>query len=174
MWLHDAVERIGSTKALDTVARPAAARVKKLVRPGPVKDTLSGTWLGHPLHPLLTDIPIGSFTSATLLDLLGGKQQQPAANLLVGLGLVSAAPTALAGAVDWSDTYDASQRVGVVHALANIVGLGLYAMSMPARRNHQRGRAALLGLGGMTVMSVGGYLGGHLVFTRGVGVSRVH
>ena len=172
MWLHDAVERIGSAKALDKIAQPAAARVKRLVRRGPVKDTLSGTWLGHPLHPLLTDIPIGSFTSATVLDVLGGKKHQPAANLLVGLGLASAAPTALAGAADWSDTFDASQRVGVVHGLANLAGLGLYAMSIAARRNQRRGRATLLGLGGMTVMSVGGYLGGHLSFSRGVGVNH--
>jgi nitrite reductase/ring-hydroxylating ferredoxin subunit/uncharacterized membrane protein len=170
--LHDWAERIGKMSALDDVARPATGAVKRVVGQGPVKDLLSGTLLGHPLHPLLTDIPIGSFTSAAVLDVLGGRRGEEAADLLVALGLVSVLPTAAAGAADWSDTYGAEQRVGVVHAAANLVGVGFYAASLVARRRGSRGLGKLLGLAGMTSMSVGGYLGGHLSFSQGVGVNH--
>ena len=132
--LHDLAEKIGATTQLDKVAGPVARLAKRAVPAGPVKDVLSGTWLNHPLHPLLTDIPIGSFTSAGILDVIGGKGAQPAADALVAVGLLSAVPTAAAGLADWSDTFGPAQRIGVVHASANAVGLGLYAASLLARR----------------------------------------
>jgi nitrite reductase/ring-hydroxylating ferredoxin subunit/uncharacterized membrane protein len=133
---------------------------------------LSGVWLGHPVHPLLTDIPIGSFTSATLLDLIGGERAQPAADALVAVGLAAALPTAAAGAADWSDTFGDDQRTGVVHALSNVVGLGFYAWSLLARRRGRRGKATVLGVVGMSSMTVGGYLGGYLSYSRGIGVNN--
>lgn len=172
MELHAAAERIGRIEALDRVAQPLSNAVKRLVRPGLVKDALSGTWLGHPLHPLLTDIPIGSLTSATVLDLIGGKRAQPAADVLVALGLVAAIPTAAAGASDWSETIGDDQRTGVVHALSNLFGLGLYGCSLVARRRGRRVNATLLGLAGMSSMTVGGYLGGYLSYSRGIGVNN--
>lgn len=172
MSLHDLAERIGAVAALDRAAGPAADAVKRVIRPGLVKDLLSGTPLGHPLHPLLTDVPIGSFTSATLVDLLGGSRGEEAADLLVAVGLVSALPTAAAGAADWSDTYGAEQRIGVVHAAANTVGLALYVASLVARRRGARGAGQLLALGGMAAMTAGGYLGGHLSYSKGVGVNN--
>ena len=80
--MHDVAMRIEKFDALDGIAEPLADTVKKLIPPGRLKDLLSGTWLGHQLHPLLTDIPIGAFTGATVLDLVGGRRAQPAANLL--------------------------------------------------------------------------------------------
>ena len=121
-----------------------------------MKDLLSGTWLGHQLHPLLTDIPIGSFTSATILDLVGGRSLQPAANLLAGIGVVSTVPTAAAGLADWSDTYGPGRRVGVVHAAANVVGVGFYTASIVARHRGKRFSATALGFMGMGVMTAGG------------------
>lgn len=170
--LYGATERLSRVEALDRVAGPAVDLVKRVVGKGVVKDLLSGTWLGHPLHPLLTDIPIGSFTSATVLDLLGGERAHPAADALVGLGLVSSLPTAAAGAADWSETYGPDQRTGVVHAVANLAGLALYALSLRARRRGRRTAGTALGLAGMGVMTVGGYLGGHLSYSRGVGVNH--
>lgn len=172
MGLHELTQRIGNVGALDKLTGPWAGLVKRVVGKGLRKDLLSGTYLGHPLHPLLTDIPIGSFTSAAVLDLLGGRRAEPAADLLVALGLASSLPTAASGAADWSDSYGAEQRIGAVHAIANFVGLGFYAASMVARRRGRRSRGVLLGLAGMGAMSAGGYLGGHLVFAQGVGVSR--
>jgi nitrite reductase/ring-hydroxylating ferredoxin subunit/uncharacterized membrane protein len=172
MSMHNLAVRIEKIDALDGIAEALGNAVKKLIPAGSLKDLLSGTWLGHPLHPLLTDIPIGSFTSATLVDLVGGRRAQPAANLLATVGVLSAAPTAAAGLADWSDTDGPGRRVGVVHAAANIVGIGFYAASISARRRGKRLTATAWGLMGMGTMSLGGYLGGHLTLVRGIGVNR--
>lgn len=170
--LHDLAARLGFVEALDRVAGPLAKAVKKATPRGPVKDALSGSWLGHPLHPLLTDIPIGCFTSASILDLVGGPSGERAADALIAVGLASAVPTAAAGLSDWSDTYGDVQRIGVVHAAANAAGLVLYGASLLARRRGRRGHGRVLALAGMGVMTVGGYLGGHLSYGRGVGVNN--
>jgi nitrite reductase/ring-hydroxylating ferredoxin subunit/uncharacterized membrane protein len=170
--IHGMATRLGAVTALDRVAKPVAGFVKRAIGHGPIKDLLSGTWLGHPLHPLLTDIPIGSFTSATVLDVVGGRRARDAADALVALGLASAVPTALAGAADWSDTHGHDQRVGVVHAASNSLGLAFYVSSLRARRRGARTRGTVLALLGMTSMTVGGYLGGYLAYSRGVGVNN--
>jgi nitrite reductase/ring-hydroxylating ferredoxin subunit/uncharacterized membrane protein len=171
--LHDLAEQIGSITDLDAVAEPLTAFVKRVVPPHTaIKDALSGTALGHPLHPLLTDIPIGCFTSVSVLDVVGGRKGRAAADRLLRLGLAAAVPTALAGAADWSDTYGATKRIGVVHAASNATGLSFYALSALARRRGHRTRGALYALCGMSAMTVGGYLGGHLSYTRGVGMNR--
>ena len=169
---HELAGALGRIEALERVAEPLAAGAKRLIGRGRLKDLLSGTWLGHPVHPLLTDIPIGSFTSATILDLLGGRRGEQAADLLVGVGVLSAVPTAAAGLADWSEAYGPERRVGVVHAVANVVGVGLYATSLIARRRGNRAAGTGLGLAGMSVMTVGGYLGGYLGYSRGVGVNN--
>lgn len=170
--LHDLAEKVGEVGRLDAVASPATAAVDRLVGRGTVKNLLTGTWLGHSLHPLLTDIPIGSFTSASVLDLIGGRSGRRAADRLVALGLASSVVTAAAGAADWADTHGASKRIGVVHAVANAVGVGLYAASAVARRRGRRVSGTVLGLAGMSTMTVGGYLGGHLSYVKGVGVNH--
>jgi nitrite reductase/ring-hydroxylating ferredoxin subunit/uncharacterized membrane protein len=172
MTLRDIAIRVEKIDRLDGLADPVGNAVKKMIPRGRMKDLLSGTWLGHQLHPLLTDIPIGSFTSATILDLVGGRDLQPAANLLAGVGVISVVPTAAAGLADWSDTYGPGRRVGVVHALANVAGVGFYTASIVARHRGNRFSATTLGLIGMGVMSIGGYLGGHLSLVRGIGVNR--
>jgi len=170
--LHDLAARVGHAEQLDVVGDSLADAVHRVIPPqSRIKDLASGTWLGHPLHPLLTDIPIGSFTSATVLDLVGGVRSQPAANGLVALGLASSVVAAAAGAADWSDTAGEDKRIGVVHAASNAVGVALYGASFVARRRGRRGLAASLGLAGMSVMSVGGFLGGHLTFSRGIGIN---
>jgi nitrite reductase/ring-hydroxylating ferredoxin subunit/uncharacterized membrane protein len=170
--LHDVAAAIGRVEALDRLATPLRRVVERATASRAVKDALSGTWLGHPLHPVLTDIPIGSFTSASVLDLLGGRQGRRAADLLVALGLISAVPTAAAGLSDWSDTDGDDTRVGVVHASANVAGLVLYAASLRARLRGRRASGTALALAGMGAMTVGGFLGGHLTFGRGVGVDN--
>src|SRR3954471_5014292 len=173
MNLHRAANQLGGVEPLDRLAEPLGKLVKRMApSKTPIKDLLSGTWLAHPLHPLLTDIPIGSFTSASLLDLLGGRRSQPAANLLTAVGVAATLPTAAAGFADWSDTYGPPRRVGVVHAASNDVGVSFYAASMLARRRGNRFSATTLGMMGMGVMTLGGYLGGHLTLVRGIGVNR--
>jgi nitrite reductase/ring-hydroxylating ferredoxin subunit/uncharacterized membrane protein len=169
---HAAIEQIGRVEQLDQPAKTIGKFVRDTVPRGAVKDGLSGTWLGHALHPLLTDVPIGTWTSALLLDLVGGRSAQPAARRLIGIGLLAAGPTAVTGWNDWADTEPASDRVrriGLVHATSNITGVAFYAASWAARR---RGGGKLLGLAGFTSLMAGGWLGGHLSYALGVGVDE--
>ncbi len=170
--VEDLLQRIEGAEALDRVARPLSKAVARLVPHGPVKDALSGTWLGHPLHPLLTDVAIGSWTSAFFLDVFGGEATETAADGLVGAGVVSALPTALAGLSDWSDLLGAERRVGLVHAAANVLAVSCYGLSWFARRKGDRSRGVALGLLGASIATVGGYLGGHLSYRQGVNVNR--
>jgi nitrite reductase/ring-hydroxylating ferredoxin subunit/uncharacterized membrane protein len=172
MSLHEVATRIGELEALDQVTQPLARLAKRVIPPGPVKDLLSGTRLGHPLHPVLTDVAIGAFTGATVLDLFGKSRSEEAVDLLLAVGIASTVPTAAAGLSDWSDTYGSEQRVGLVHALTNVVGLGCFAASLAARRRGNRALGRVLGVAGMTALSGGGYLGGHLSFAAGVGVNN--
>jgi nitrite reductase/ring-hydroxylating ferredoxin subunit/uncharacterized membrane protein len=170
--LRQLVHKLATTEAVDKVGEPVATKVADLVGHGPIKDVLSGTWLGHPLHPMLTDLPIGFWTSSFMLDLVGGKRSAAASQRLIGLGILSAVPTAAAGLADWSDTFGEERRIGAVHAVANVAALSLYAWSWMARRAGRRGAGVTLGLLGATAASAGGYLGGHLVYRQGVGADR--
>jgi nitrite reductase/ring-hydroxylating ferredoxin subunit/uncharacterized membrane protein len=170
--VEDLVSRLTEAKALDKVAEPLSNAVTKIVPHGPVKDLLSGTWMGHPLHPLLTDVVIGAWTSAFLLDVFGHEAAEPAADFLVGFGVASALPTALAGYSDWSDLYGGEKRLGLVHALANAAAISAYGLSWLARRRGDRSRGMALSLLGATAATVGGYLGGHLSYRKGVNVDH--
>ena len=171
--VRELVEQLGTVEALDRMAEPVAKTVSSVLQPKKApKDLLSGTWLGHPLHPMLTDLPIGAWTSAMLLDLFGGEAGQEGADRLIGLGLAFALPTAAAGVSDWSDLLGADRRVGLVHALANVAAVGLYGLSLVNRRRGRRGAGLALSFAGAAVASAGGYLGGHLSYRRGVNVNR--
>src|ERR671935_560345 len=98
---HEAVGAIASLEALDEPARKIGKTVRDTVPAGPVKDALSGTWLGHALHPVLTDVVIGTWLSALVLDATGGDPD--ASERLIAAGVVSAVPTAITGASDWAD-----------------------------------------------------------------------
>lgn len=166
------VERLERWPVLDGPARVVAAAGTKIVRRGPLKDALSGTWLGHALHPMLTDFPLGMWMSASVLDLVGGRVARPPARRLIGLGLAAAVPTAAAGLADWLDTSGKERRVGIVHAATNSSALALYGASYLARRQGRHPRAVALGLVGGLTATLGGYLGGHLSLARGVGVDH--
>ena len=167
------VDRIASNATLDKVARPLSKKVAALVPAGAApKDFLSGTWLGHPLHPMLTDLPIGFWTNAVVLDLLGGKRGRDAARKLVGLGVLSALPTAASGLADWSDTLGEERRIGLIHAAGNVAAVSCYALSWCARRRGDHRKGVLLGLLGGIVATASAYLGGHLAWRRGVNVNR--
>lgn len=172
MDLRNLGERLEATSGLDRLARPAHRAVTTVLPRGPVKDTLHGVRLGHPLHPLLTILPIGFWTSAFVLDLVGGRRARPAADILVGLGVISALPTAAAGLADWSELNEPERRTGVVHAVANVAATALYGLSSLARRRGHRTRGVILGMAGATAATAGGFLGGHLTFRRGAGVNQ--
>ena len=168
--LHAAVARVEQETRLDAPSRTVRRAVQRVVPDGPLKDLLSGTWLGHPVHPMLTDLPIGFWTSAWVLDIIGPRRYRDAARVLVGLGVLSAMPAAVTGASDWSDTTGRTTRVGLVHAAANSSAAALYFGSWLARRRGHTARGVALGMAGAAAATVGGYLGGHLVQGRGVGV----
>jgi nitrite reductase/ring-hydroxylating ferredoxin subunit len=169
--LIDAVE---SAAVLDEPGKAIGKQVRSLVKQ-PLKDVLAGTWLGHALHPLMTDVVISAFLSTTLLDLVGGDEDGRAGERLLMVGIAAYAPTALAGVNDWADTEpasDAVRRTGLVHAASNAVALGFYSLSLAARRNGARGRARAWSVGGATALMAGGFLGGHLSFAQGVGADQ--
>jgi nitrite reductase/ring-hydroxylating ferredoxin subunit/uncharacterized membrane protein len=161
MRIGDAIRRIERDRRLDRVVDFYRSILDRMPS-GPVKDTLHGVQLGHPLHPLLVQIPIGAWTSATVLDLFPGTER--AARRLVDLGLVSALPAMVAGAADWSDQHERHQRVGVVHAAANNTGWALFAASALARHRGRHGWGRALGLAGMGMVGVGGMLGAHIAY----------
>ena len=165
-------EEIEGLSFLDPPGDALADVVSKLVPPGRFKDALSGTWLGHAVHPLLTDLPIGFWTSAWMLDIVGGKRSAAAARKLVGLGILSAVPTAATGASDWADTTGGERRVGLVHAGANSVALAAFVTSYLHRRKGNRAKGILWGTVGAAAATVGGHLGGHLIEALGVGVDN--
>jgi nitrite reductase/ring-hydroxylating ferredoxin subunit/uncharacterized membrane protein len=170
--LEPLVRRVESAAVLDPIAQKLGRAVRSTVPAGPVKDALAGTWLGHALHPMLTDVVIGSLTSASLLDLLAPDRGGRASRRLIALGLVAYLPTAASGANDWADTEivdDTIRRAGAVHATGNALAAVLYIASLRARRRGERGRGAALGFAGLTILMGGGSLGGHLTLSKGVG-----
>jgi uncharacterized membrane protein len=169
MQPQDITGRIEALADLDGPAETAGALVRDTVGPGPLKDALQGTWFGHALHPLLTDVVIGTWTSGLLLDLTGGR----GGDRLVAAGIVCALPTALTGATDWADVEardPGPRRVGLVHGLANAAALGLQVGSLVARSGGRRGRGVALSLAANGLLGFSGYLGGHLSYVQGVGV----
>jgi uncharacterized membrane protein len=160
------VERLEDAESLDATADALWEVLPDWVVTGWGRELLGGTWLGHALHPLLTDFPLGCWSSASLLDLLGGGRYAGAARRLVGLGLVAALPTAAAGLSDWSRLEKRDRRVGLVHGQLNMLALVFYGASYVVRR--RRGSGVVLGvLGGLTA-TASGYLGGYLTMTRAV------
>jgi nitrite reductase/ring-hydroxylating ferredoxin subunit/uncharacterized membrane protein len=136
-----------------------------------------GRWVGHPLHPALSDLPIGLWAGVMVLD-AADRDPAPrrgidAAGLLSAAGILAAGATALTGLNDWTVSNDQDRRVGLFHGLLNTVALGLQCASLGTRMAGHRGTARALGAASLTVTAAAGYLGGHLVFTKGVMVSRV-
>ena len=170
--IRQLVHQLATNETLDRLGKPLASKVGEIIGTGTVKDLLSGTWLGHPLHPMLTDLPIGSWTSAFVLDVIGGERGHQAADMLVAIGIVTAVPTAAAGLSDWSDTIGEDRRIGTAHLLGNVAALSLYSLSWLARRGGSRKLGVSLGFLGAGAATVGGYLGGHLVYRKGVGPDR--
>jgi len=136
------------------------------------KDLLSGTWLGRPLHPLLTDVVIGAWLSSLLLDVLSDEQSEKAADQLLFVGNVAAFPTVASGLSDWAELWGEQQRLGSIHALGNAAALALQIMSSMNRKNGKRKTATILSVSAFSIAAVSAYLGGHLSFVKGVGVNQ--
>ncbi|MFF2253463.1 Rieske 2Fe-2S domain-containing protein [Streptomyces sp. NPDC058142] len=165
-------EEVEGLQALDGVSQKAADWVARATHPDAIKNALSGTWLGHPVHPMLTDVPIGAWAMASVLDVTAGRAGAASARRLVGIGLIATLPAAASGASDWSDTYGGTQRVGLVHAVCNVTASAIQAASWIARgRGRHKLGMALSGVG-LGITACAAYLGGHLSLVRGVGVNH--
>ena len=159
---------------LDSLAKAVQAPLGSFVHEsGPLgqtlKDFFHGVWLGHSLHPVLTDIPLGAWTAGVVFDLIGS---EAAADASFGLGSLAAVPTAMAGTADWLEITDEQRRLGFVHGLLNAAALGLVVCSLGARARGRRGLGVGLSTVGTSLAALSGWLGGELVYVLGAGASH--
>ncbi len=140
-----------------------------------VKDFLNGVWLAHPLHPAVTDVPVGAWTAAVAMDGIGavtGRDMNGAASAAIGVGIAGAVAAAASGVADWVDSRQDQRRVGLVHAMVNVAGLSLMVASLWRRNQANRAGARTLSTLGFFTMVVGAYLGGDLAYRLGNQVDR--
>lgn len=140
------------------------------------KNFLHGTWVGHPLHAILTDIPIGAWTTAVAFDALDSMGSRPeysvAADAAVALGLVGAVGAAATGLTDWQDIDPPARRIGLVHGLLNVASVALFGSSLLARRRGDRTTGRGLAVLGYAISAVAARLGGNLVYGQRIGVDH--
>jgi uncharacterized membrane protein len=168
-WLDATEHKLSHSHKLDAVAEQLAP-VAQPFGSGRAGEVLGGRWLGHALHPLLSDLPLGCWLSASVLDVIGGRSSRPASRRLIGVGLVLSVPTAASGMADWSHASHTDARVrrlGVVHAAGNAVATVLYFGSWRARRRgrHLRGMGLSAVAGALAAGT--GWLGGHMAIAYG-------
>jgi len=160
--LPAALDRVERAEALDQ----AVARVEEVVRriPEGVRRKLKGVdWLGHPLHPALVHLPLGAWMAAGVMD---AKRRPEAARSLIVLGVASALPAAAAGWSDWAELNAGQKRTGLVHAVANNLGVLLYVGSIVTRYAGRDRVGRKLGLAGLAAVGLGGAIGGDLAYRR--------
>jgi nitrite reductase/ring-hydroxylating ferredoxin subunit/uncharacterized membrane protein len=180
-WHGDALERLdrlGWLRTLSSRLTGALDPLRERHQDNLVLELLhGGRWAGHPLHPALSDLPIGLWTSVTVLDLADRSPDPPrgldAAGVLSAAGCLASVATAVTGLTDWTVSEEQDRRIGLFHGLLNTAALGLQGVSLGARLTGHRGSARALAAASLAVTAGAGYLGGHLVFSRGVMVSRV-
>ncbi|MGH2472390.1 MAG: Rieske 2Fe-2S domain-containing protein [Candidatus Limnocylindria bacterium] len=171
--LHNAIERILEAQAVwaDPLGKLFVAIFAALYKPVPIlKDFLGGVWLGHPLHPAITDVPIGAYLVALVLDLSG---QRAAATAAIGVGIVFMLLAALAGYADYIDLEGKSRRFGTVHSALMVVALVAYIVSFVMRLGATPSAAELwLSVIGFLIVITSAYVGGELVYNLGTQVDR--
>jgi nitrite reductase/ring-hydroxylating ferredoxin subunit/uncharacterized membrane protein len=154
-------------KALYANGRPSAQKIRNF---------LNGTWLGEPLHVVLTDVPIGAWTVTVMfdaLDLIGQRRQfSLAADTSLAIGLLGAAGAAITGITDWSDVDPPARRLGLIHGLLNVGVTALFTTSLIFRRNKLRTSGRVSAALGYALLSLSAHLGGRMVYEQRVGVDR--
>jgi uncharacterized membrane protein len=168
------LRRLEDAPELDRAADRLEAAAEPVLRDPRVRAALEGDRIGHALHPLLTDFPLGMWMSANYIDVFGGRRSRGAALGLLAGGLVAALPTIASGLAEWRRTAGPSRRVGVAHAAVNGTGFLLYLCSLVLRLVGRRRAAVAAGLAGGVTVTLGGYLGGHLSLVHKVGSADPH
>ena len=161
--------RVEQARQLDGLAG-ALRRVIRALPLGRSRDILHGRWLGHPVHPLMVQLPIGAWTSSAVLDWTPGGRRP--ATFLLAVGLAGAGPAVLAGLVDWAELEKEQARVGLVHAALNSAGVACYSASLYARLTGHRMRGRSLALAGMCAVGAAGAVGGHLAYRQAAGANH--
>jgi nitrite reductase/ring-hydroxylating ferredoxin subunit/uncharacterized membrane protein len=167
-----------SIAPLDPVSDSLQAAVRNALAkaPQPFRDLLDGTWLGAPLHPALTDVPIGASTTVVALDGLamgnGDATLERTADAALAIAVISALPAATTGLRDWSYLRGEAKRIGTAHALLNSTALVLNCLSLVARKAGARSGGRLLAAMGFGVTTLAAHLGGELSFGLGIRVNR--
>ncbi len=142
-----------------------------------IRNALFGTWLGHPLHPLIVVVPAGAWAMTEVLDVLeavtGDKGYGRAADVTVVTGMAGALLAVTSGLNDWRFTSGKTSRLGLVHGASNLAGVAAMGLSMAMRMTGSRGAARVLSTLGLGVTAVAAYIGGELVYAEHVGVSHV-
>ncbi|KRF37656.1 DUF2231 domain-containing protein [Nocardioides sp. Soil805] len=169
--LESVARRIEDADALDAAADLARSTAhERLVEPSTLDAVLGGAWLGHRVHPVAAQVPLGAWGMAVLLDLVDGEKHAAAVDTLLATGCLAALPTALTGAHDLGTTTGSDTRVVLVHAGTMDASLGLFAVAWIKHRRGDRRGARRLALAGTVVAGAGAWLGGHLTYRLGVGV----
>ena len=141
-----------------------------------IRNFLNGTWLGEPLHVVLTDVPIGAWTVAMVFDALNvvwdRRELARACETSIGIGLLGAAGAAATGMTDWSDVNPPARRLGFIHGLLNLSGITLFATSLCLRKKKSHNMGRIVSVLGYAVMTYAAHLGGKLVYEQRVGVDR--
>lgn len=146
--------------------------LKALFRPIPaIRDLLNGRWLGHPLHGVLTDAPIGILFLVIILDVL---DLRSAADIALIVGILSMLAAALAGFADYSDTDGTARERATVHSTLMVVALLVYVASLAIRGagDDDRTAAVWTSVVAFLILSAGAYVGGDVVYALGNMVSR--
>lgn len=178
---NTALERVAAQPELDRIAKPLGEAVLAAYRNAgevgiAVKNAFHGVWLRHPLHPALTSIPLGAWTTAVALDAKaassGDESYARAADFALAFGVAGALGSAVTGLTDWSETDGRAKRIGLVHGLLNVAATALMATAYLLRRRNERRAGEVCAVAGLGVASVSGYLGGDLVFRERIGVTH--
>ncbi|HEV2147992.1 MAG TPA: Rieske (2Fe-2S) protein [Longimicrobiaceae bacterium] len=181
MLAHAIEKNVGDNPALEELGTNVARAVHGAVLDGgePARnaaDLLHGTWLGHPLHPMLTDVTIGAWLFGGMFDLMGLRKGDEASRVagdrLAAIGTLSAIPTAVTGLADFSTVQKPAASTATVHAALNAVSVALYGLSLRDRRRGRRRRGLLLSGSAIALSSAAAWLGGHLVYAHKVGVDH--
>jgi nitrite reductase/ring-hydroxylating ferredoxin subunit/uncharacterized membrane protein len=170
--LVKAVGQLEEMTWLETVQEGVTTVIQPLVTKAEdvgLMDVLHGRWLGHALHPVLSDLPIGFWSASVLFDALNWDDAATAMN---AVGSAAAVGTAVTGVADWTVTHGRERRLALLHGLLNAGGLVLQIASLSARLGARRSAGRTLGLLGWLVSLGAAYLGGDLVFGRGLMVDH--
>ncbi len=173
------LSKLVENPGLDRIAEPLSSAVRNAyAAAGPAgqkaKNLAHGVWLGHPLHPVFTDVPVGAWTTALALDLAanGEPAMRRAARFAIGVGLFGAVGSAITGLTDWSETSGRSRRTGLVHGLLNIAATALFTASWFERGNGSKSGGRLTAWAGYAIAAGSAYLGGDLVYGQRIGVTH--